>query len=117
MKNLFLFLSLLIASLSMAQETTPTLDNLASFEGKNITICEKITGIHETSGGNVLLNFGKPFPKNAFSVMIFKLDRDKFSYNPVDLNDKTICISGTVVIYKGKPEIIVKEESLIRIQD
>ena len=117
MKKFTFFLLLLVTSWVSAQESTPTLENIASFEGKTITICEKVTGIHETSGGNALLNFGNPFPKNAFSVMIFKLDRDKFTYNPLEfLNGKTICVTGTVIIYKGKPEIIVKNESEIVIE-
>jgi hypothetical protein len=113
MKKVFLVLFLFGTLLVAAQESTPTLENIASFEGKTITICEKVTGIHETKGGNALLNFGKPFPDNAFSVVIFKLDREAFSYDPLTLDTKTICITGTVIMYKGKPEIIVKKESEI----
>jgi hypothetical protein len=61
MKKVFLVLFLFGTLLVAAQESTPTLENIASFEGKTITICEKVTGIHETKGGNALLNFGKPF--------------------------------------------------------
>lgn len=116
MKKKLLFLFLFFATIISAQEITPTLKNIASFEGKTITICEKVTGIHETAGENALLNFGKAFPKQAFSVIIFKRDRDKFTYNPLELKDKMICITGLVVIYKGKPEIIVKKEADIVIQ-
>jgi hypothetical protein len=111
MKKVFLALFLLGTLLVSAQEISPTLENIASFEGKTITFCEKVTGIHETKSGNALLNFGKPFPDNAFSVVIFKLDREAFSYDPLTLDTKTICITGTVILYKGKPEIIVKKES------
>ena len=116
MKKIILLFGFLISTLTSAQEITPTLENIATFEGKTVTICEKVTGIHETKGGNALLNFGKPFPDNAFSVVIFKLDRDAFSYNPITLDSKTICITGTVIMYKGKPEIIVKKESEIVIK-
>ena len=113
MKKIFLALFLFGTLLVSAQEITPTLENIASFEGKTITICEKVTSIYETKGGNALLNFGKPFPNNAFTVVVFKSDRDTFSYNPLSLDTKTICITGTVILYKGKPEIIVKKESEI----
>ncbi len=116
MKKNTLILLLVFASFVSAQETSPTLETIASFEGKTITICEKVTGTRETKGENVLLNFGKPYPNNAFSVIIFKRDRDKFSYNPLDLKDKTICITGMVVMYKGKPEIVIKNESEILIK-
>jgi hypothetical protein len=110
MKKLLIALFLLGTLLVSAQEITPTLKNIASFEGKIITICEKVTGIYETKGGNALLNFGKPFPDNAFSVVIFKQDRDAFSYDPLTLEAKNICVTGTVILYKGKPQIIVKKE-------
>lgn len=113
MKKVFLALFLLGTLLVSAQEISPTLENIPSFEGKTITFCEKVTGIHKTKSGNALLNFGKPFPDNAFSVVIFKLDREAFSYDPLTLDTKTICITGTVIMYKGKPEIIVKKESEI----
>lgn len=117
MKKNLLFLFLVFASFVSAQETTPTLETIASFEGKTITICEKVTETRETKGGNVLLNFGKPYPNNAFSVIIFKRDRDKFSYNPQEfLQGKTICLTGTVIMYKGKPEIVIKNESEIAIK-
>jgi hypothetical protein len=113
MKKVFIALLLFGTVLVSAQEITPTLENITSFEGKTITFCEKVTGIHETKSGNVLLNFGKPFPDNAFSVVVFKLDREVFSYDPLTLDTKTICVTGTVILYKGKPEIIVKKETEI----
>jgi hypothetical protein len=39
MKKVFLALFLLGTLLVSAQEITPTLENIASFEGKTITIC------------------------------------------------------------------------------
>ncbi|CAM4245078.1 hypothetical protein [Flavobacterium terrigena] len=117
MKKNLLLLFLVFASVVSAQEATPTIENINSFEGKTITICEKVTGVHETKGENVILNFGKAYPNNAFSIIIFKRDREKFSYNPLEfLNEKTICITGTVIMYKGKPEIVIKYESEIVIK-
>lgn len=117
MKKNLLLLFLVFASVVSAQEAKPTIENISSFEGRTITICEKVTGIHETKGENAVLNFGSPYPNNAFTVIIFKRDREKFSYNPLEfLNGKTICITGTVIMYKGKPEIVIKNESEIVIK-
>lgn len=116
MKKNLLLLFIVFASVVFAQETA-TIENITSFEGKTITICEKVTGIHETKGENAVLNFGKAYPNNAFSIIIFKRDREKFSYNPLEfLNSKTICITGTVIMYKGKPEIVIKNEAEIVIR-
>ena len=117
MKKIALFLFITFSALAKAQTKNVTLDSIAKYEGKTITICEKVQSTYQTKGEhkNVMLSFGKPYPKNTFTVMIFESDLEKFSYNPVEkLNNKTVCITGKVVIYKDKPEIIItKEEDII----
>lgn len=110
MKNLTLLLFLTFTILSFSQETI-TLENIASFEGKTVTICETITGTFQTKKESKVtyLNSGKSFPNHSFTVLIFKKDLENFSYNPLTLKDKKVCITGKVGIYKGKPQIIVNK--------
>ena len=64
-----------------------------------------------------MLNFGKPYPNQTFVIAIFEKDLVNFSYVPHEfLKDKTICVTGTVIMYKGMPEFIVKNEKDIVIQ-
>jgi DNA/RNA endonuclease YhcR with UshA esterase domain len=116
MKHLTLILFLLLAPTVKAQEVT--LENIASFEGKTVTLCETITGTFQTKTESKVtyLNFGKSFPNNAFTIVIFKKDLDNFSYDPMTLKDKKICVTGKVGIYKGKPQIIVNKEAAIVVQ-
>lgn len=117
MKSIILVLFLAITSISKAQAISATLDNSATFEGKTVTLCEKVTSTHVTKSGNILLNFGKPYPNNSFTVVIFPNDSAKFTYNPSEtLKDKVICVTGIVKMYNGKPEIIVSKEDEIVIK-
>ena len=60
------------------------------------------------------LNFDGKFPKNSFSAVVFKGDFSTFG----DLNryrGKTVEVSGIITEYKGKPQIILKDPSQLKI--
>jgi len=60
------------------------------------------------------LNLDKKYPNNTCSVTIFESDFDKFG----DFNkykNKKIEVSGKVTEYKGKPQVIIKSPSQIKI--
>ncbi|WP_445722595.1 hypothetical protein [Flavobacterium sp.] len=112
MFTFFLFLSLS----SFCQETI-ALDSISKYEGKMVTICETVQSTFLTKSNTTMLNFGKPYPNQTFVVIIFGKDLINFSYKPSEfLKDKTICITGKVIMYKDTPEFIVKQESEILIQ-
>jgi micrococcal nuclease len=57
--------------------------------------------------------------REAFTptIVIFKKDRDAFSYAPEEfLDGKDICVKGRVKEYKGKAEIIVNSADQITVQ-
>lgn len=96
-----------------------SLDSIAKYEGKTVTICEKVLSTFQSKGEhkNILLSFGQPYPKNTFTVVIFEKDLANFTYNPAEtLKNKIICITGKVIIYKDKPEFIVTKEEEITIK-
>lgn len=117
MKTLTLLLFVFTSTLFFAQEKV-TLENIASFEGKTITLCETVTGTHQTKSESKVtyLNFGKSFPDHAFTVVVFKNVLNEFTYDPLTLKNKKICVTGKVVFYKGKPQIVIKNESQIEVQ-
>jgi len=50
--------------------------------------------------------------------MINGKDRSKFPVVPEDaFKDKNICVTGKVIQYKGKPEIVVDDPSQITIDN
>lgn len=61
------------------------------------------------------LNFDRDY-KTTFSVVIFASDLSKFPPNPDQYyRNKKVQITGTIKEYKGKPEIILKDQGQIQI--
>ena len=118
MKKLFLFItSICLWQISFSQ--TVPLDSVQFYEGKEITVCAKAidTYVSKTNEGTTFVNFGHPYPKSTFTVVIFETDLPNFKYTPsVYLKEKKVCITGKVKIYKGKPEMIVNKEEQIKIE-
>jgi len=55
------------------------------------------------------LDFGKPYPDQVFTVVIFGANRAKFVRTGTALQGKRVCVSGSIREYRGTPEIILSE--------
>ncbi|MGL2963445.1 hypothetical protein ACSVH2_06460 [Flavobacterium sp. RSB2_4_14] len=118
MKLLFFFFFLAFAPISYSQ--TITLDSIAKYEGKTVTVCEAVQSTFQTKSDSKVtyLNFGKPYPNHSFSVVIFGKDLKNFDYDPmVYLKKKNVCVTGEVSIYKEKPQIIVTSSKQITVKE
>lgn len=116
-KLLLFFTSLCLWQISFSQ--TVPLDSVQFYVGKTITICSKVQSTFVTKGEKktTYINFGKPYPNNTFTAVIFETDLKNFKYIPSEvLSDKNVCITGKVELYKGKPQIIVKKEEQIKVE-
>lgn len=116
--NTLRFILLLAGSLLFAQKQV-LLEEIADHIGKKVKVCDKIYGTYIIpSNGLTLLNVGQPYPDNPLTLAIFKKDLKNFSYVPAEfLLDKSICVTGKLVLFKGKPEIILNTEKDIEIQE
>jgi hypothetical protein len=88
--------------------------------GETATVCGLVAsarGFESPDGGRSYLNFDRPYPNQTFAVMIEGANRTKFKSPPdVLFNGKNICVTGSIVSYRGKPEIIVEDPSQIVVQ-
>jgi DNA/RNA endonuclease YhcR with UshA esterase domain len=88
--------------------------------GETNTVCGLVTGgrfLDSSKGKPTFLNFERPYPDHTFTVVIFESDRAKFENPPETWFDgKTVCVTGAVIEYRGKPEIVVHDPSQIVIQ-
>ena len=93
-------------------------EQAASVVGQNVPVCGKVYSAKFTGGtGVTFINMGGEYPNNPFTAVIMFKNRRSFTYKPEEyLNGKTICVTGTVIEYKGKPEIIVEREDQIKVQ-
>jgi len=99
---------------------TISADSVSAYEGKVVTVCEKVVDTHVSSGDSkvIYLNFGHPYPAQSFTGVIFQGDAQHFSYDPAEyLKGKTMCVTGKVKIYKGRPEIIINRPDQLKIQE
>ena|SRR6476659_1331403 len=63
-----------------------------------------------------LINVEGAYPNHALTLMIKDEDRSKFNYAPEEfLKGKKIMVTGKVIEYKGKPEIVVTEAEQIAV--
>ena len=116
MKPIFFIFVMLLSTLSFSQSVS--LDNIAAYEGKRVTIFEKVVSTYQSKGEKktTYLNFGKPYPDALFSVVIFEASLKNFSYSPADyLKGKRVRITGVVKMYKGKPQFVITEEKDIEL--
>lgn len=87
--------------------------------GEKITVCDKVfeTRFLENSNGQpTFLNIGAAYPNSPFTIVIFGNERANFKEKPeVFYNNKKVCATGLIKEYNGKPEMILSNESEIKI--
>lgn len=74
---------------------------------ETVTITSKVFGIKDVSS-MILVNVGAPYPDSPLTVV---LRGDAKSLN---VDGKTITVTGQVIDYKGKPEIIVTDKNQVK---
>ena len=87
----------------------------AKYIGKNAIVSGYIADVYKNEKV-AYLNFDGKFPKNSCAAVIFKDDFGKFG----DLNrfkNKNVEVSGIISEYNGKPQIILKSTSQLKVTD
>jgi DNA/RNA endonuclease YhcR with UshA esterase domain len=108
--GLSLIVLLLSAAAAVAQQKI-TPKEARNHVGENVTVCGRVASDHyaaNTKGQPTFINLDEPYPRQIFTVVIWGSDRPAFGRIPAD-----ICVSGTVSLYKGIPEIIARSPSQI----
>lgn len=89
-------------------------DEADKYYGQSVTVTGEIVATHN-SGKACFLNFHQN-GKKYFTAVIFASDFHKFPAKPESYYlNKEVKVTGLVKEYKGKPEIILKDPSQIRI--
>ncbi|TZF85820.1 DNA-binding protein (plasmid) [Pedobacter sp. BS3] len=110
-------LLLVTTALSLYSQTIPT-SEAYKHKGETVTVCDSVYGTkYFDKSGITLLNLGARYPDSPLTVMIPKEARELFSSAPeTTYFRKRICVTGEVIEYKGKPEIVVKEVKQILVK-
>jgi len=117
MKKITLALFIAFAAITASAQTTINAKEAAKHIGEEVTICDKIFSGKFLSNSNLtLLDVGGSHPNEVLSLVIKGDDRKKFSTAPEDkFKGKQVCITGKLIDYKGKPEIMITDTAQIRI--
>ena len=108
----------LLLSLSYSQ-TIPA-SQASQFIGKSKTVCGFVAGTkysRKSKGQPTFLDIDASYPDQVLTVLIWDSDRGNFDTAPDVLYlKKSICVTGKIQLYKGKPEIVVSEPSQIEVR-
>jgi hypothetical protein len=89
-------------------------EQAASHVGENATICGAVASAHfaqRSKGEPTFLNLDKPYPNQAFTIVIWGADREKFGTPETSLLGKQVCASGVIQLFRGRPEVVVHDPS------
>ena len=100
---------------AQAQPSAQTLQpaEAQAHAGQTVTVEGAVSNVHKIPNGITFIDMGGKFPDNTFTAVILAADATKFP--DVDsLNGKTVDVTGQVRLYKGKPEILLKDPAQIK---
>jgi len=100
-----------------AAQTTIPVRSAVKHIGETVTVCEKVfSGRLLRASNTTLLDIGGYHPNQPLLVVIEGRDRSKFKGNPLfDYDGKDILVTGKVVLYKGKPGIIIQNPNRLKL--
>jgi hypothetical protein len=92
--------------------TPIAVQDAAQHYNEYVKCCAKVYGVKELEN-LTLVNLGAAYPDQPLTVVL----RDAAKSLGPSLDGKTICVTGTVVKYKEKPEIVVTDQKMIGVSD
>lgn len=107
---LIFFLFIGVAALSYSQDTISTKE-AKNFIGETKIVRGIVASVFVSNKGTVLINFDEPHP-NATFVAVIKPNNNGVNYSDVK-KGSIMTLSGIIEDYKGKPEIILNDQSQI----
>lgn len=125
MKTIILTLALIctgFTQLAFGQIRTDTITakEASQLIGEQVTLRAKVASVFyakSSSGSPTFLNLDKNFPDNPIAVVIFEKELKKLKIDSQLYKDKTIIVTGKVVVYKdeNKPSIIIYSKDQIKV--
>ena len=89
-----------------------SLEDAAHHLGETATVCGVVASgkfDSDLQSQPTFLDFGKPYPDQVFTAVIFGSDRAKFGTPERSLRGKRVCVSGKIQEKNGLPEIILND--------
>ena len=87
-----------------------SINEISKHIGEKVTICTKMYG-YKVLENMTLVNMGADYPNQLLTVVLKGAVKDEYT----TFGSNNICVVGKLIIYKGKPEIIITEHDEIKI--
>jgi micrococcal nuclease len=120
MKYVLVFLLCFAGFTSLQAQSTISLDSVKTHVGDSVRVCGKVFStrfLESANGTPTLINLGGAFPNEKLTVVIFGENRNAFQVKPEEAwKDKEICVTGRIVEYKGKPQIVVARPEQVEVK-
>jgi hypothetical protein len=110
LRFLFVVLCLVAGIEVVAGERTISDSEVKDHVGERVAVKGVVANVFVSEKGTVFINFGKPHPKQTFVGVIFGADAGAFPHAE-QWEGRTVIVRGTVKLYGGQPEIIIRTRS------
>lgn len=107
-----------IAVSLLLQSPTLTPAEAKSHIGQQATVCGRVVSARWASmtNGPTFLKLDVAYPKPLFTVVILEGSRSKFNPPPEEqFKEKSICVTGMIREFQGRPEIVVSAKGQIAV--
>ena len=107
------FIALCSSSLAATDEKTIDAKDAANHVGETVVVTGTVVEVHQFKGGSIALDFDSKYPNDDFDVYIPKNLVDTTG-NMHEYEGKEMVVEGTIILYKGKPEIKLEDAGQLR---
>ena len=119
MKQIILILTFLFGSIAIFAQSKIKLEEVAQHINDSVSVCGKVADVRYFENSDrqpTFLNIGAKYPNQAITIVIWGTTRKLFTGKIEDLMDKTICITGRIILFKDRPEIVIENPEQIQVQ-
>lgn len=119
MKKLLFIPGIFFNIAAITAQTKIKINEVSQHIGDSVTVCGKVSDIRyfeNSKNKPTFLNIGAKYPNQQLTLVIWESVRALYNGKVEDLFDKEICITGRIILYKEKPEIIIEKPEQIIIQ-
>jgi DNA/RNA endonuclease YhcR with UshA esterase domain len=87
------------------------------YVGKEVVVHGRVVSVTMSPVGTAYINFGGEYPNQQFAGYIAAGSKVMSRKRLTMLSEKTVSITGTIELYKGKPEINIIRADQIEVLD
>lgn len=114
-----LLIVLILSAGTCSAQTSIPASEAKNHVGQNAIVCGEVASTHyaaRSRGEPTFINLDKPYPDQVFTILIWGSDRPKFGHPEDEYRGKTICVTGTISLYRGVAEVVAHEPAQISVK-